>query len=66
MYLRRPARLRGRRLVLSGEGCVDADAERANREAIQRKCEKLEEIVEVAIPPVAVVDNRSSVWKTPI
>ena len=29
---------------------LTVDAERASREAIQRKCEKLEEVVEVSSP----------------
>ena len=40
------------------------DAERASREAIQRKCEKLEEIVEVQTPlNPNYADVRSFEWK---
>jgi hypothetical protein len=42
------------------------DAERASREAIQRKCDKLEEIVDVFLSLIAAANARSYGWKTPI
>jgi len=48
MLLKHQVKQQGRQRVHPRGNCrLTIDAERASREAIQRKCEKLEEIVEV-------------------